>query len=188
MSLPVTEGNQLLKEVIEETKGRKNGPSKKSARLLIWGPVIHETPLIEMIESLDANVVIDDTCVGSRAYFDDVKLNGDLLQGLAHHYLVDINCPRTLRESDHGKTSRNQAADLENRFGYLGKLAREWKADGVILQSVRYCDSHGYEVPAVKDYLTGIGLPSLYLEHTNSAGALAPLKTRVQGFLEIIAK
>ena len=188
MSLPVAEGNQLLKEVIDEIKVRKNGPTKKSARLLVWGPVIHETPLIEMIESLDANVVMDDTCVGSRAYFDDVKLTEDLLEGLAYHYLIDINCPRTFRESEHGKTVRDQATDLENRFGYLGKFAREWKVDGVILQSVRYCDSHGYEVPAIKDYLTQIGLPSLYLEHNNTAGALAPLKTRVQGFLEIIGQ
>ena len=188
MSLPVAEGNQLLKEVIDEIKIRKNGPSQKSSRLLVWGPVIHETPLIEIIESLDANVVMDDTCVGSRAFFDDVKLTEDLLEGLAYHYLIDINCPRTFRESVHGKTSRDQVTDLENRFGYLGKFAREWKVDGIILQSVRYCDSHGYEVPAVKDYLTRIGLPSLYLEHDNTAGALAPLKTRVQGFLEIIGQ
>ena len=76
----------------------------------------------------------------------------------------------------------------ETRFSYLGKLARDWKVDGVILQSVRYCDSHGYEVPAVKEYLSRLGLPGIYLEHDNTRGALAPLKTRVQGFLEIIGK
>ena len=54
------------------------------------------------------------------------------------------------------------------------------------MQSVRYCDSHGYEVPAVRDYLTRAGLPSIYLEHDNTEGALAQLRTRVQGFLEVI--
>jgi benzoyl-CoA reductase subunit C len=186
MSIPVKEGNRLLKEVISGVKSRKNGPEKKSARLMVWGSIIHETPLIEMIESLDANVVMDDTCVGSRAYFEDVKITEDPLDGLAYHYLVDLKCPRTFREINTGATSIDYRADIENRFGYLEQYARDWNVDGVILQSVRFCDTHGYEVPAIKDYLTGIGLPSIYLEHDNTEGALAQLRTRVQGFLEII--
>lgn len=188
MSLPVEEGNSLLAEVISEIKTRSPLPARKSTRLMVWGPVIHETPLIEMIESLDASVVIDDTCVGSRAYFTDVKITPDPLDGLADYYLAGIKCPRTFVEKVSGETGKDHAGDLETRFSYLAKLAADWKADGVILQSVRYCDSHGYEVPAVKEYLSNLGLPSIYLEHDNTMGALAPLKTRVQGFLEIINK
>ena len=187
MSLPVEEGSKLLKEVIDEVKERRNGPPKKSARLLVWGPVIHETPLIEMIESLDANMVMDDTCVGSRAYFADIKLTDDPLDGLAYHYLVELKCPRTFREGVYGETSKEYMTDLKSRFNYLGDYAKEWRVNGVILQSLRYCDSHGYEVPVVKDYLANIGLPSIYLEHDYTEGALAPLRTRVQGFLEVIS-
>jgi len=187
MSLPVEEGNSLLKEVIDEVKGRKNVPSKKHGRLFLWGPVIHDIALIEMIESLDANIVIDDTCVGSRAYFADVKLTDDPLDGLAYRYLVELKCPRTFRESVFGETRKNYKKDLASRFSYLGDYARNWKANGAILEAVRYCDSHGYEVPAVKEYLSSIGLPSIYLEHSYSEAALAPLRTRVQGLLEIIS-
>jgi len=187
MSLPVEEGSKLLKEVIDEVKERRNGPPKKSARLLVWGPVIHETPLIEMIESLDANMVMDDTCVGSRAYFADIKLTDDPLDGLAYHYLVELKCPRTFREGVYGETSKEHMTDLKSRFNYLGDYAKEWRVNGVILQALRYCDSHGYEVPVVKDYLANIGLPSIYLEHDYTEGALAPLRTRVQGFLEVIS-
>ena len=186
MSLPVEEGSELLREVINEVKERKDGPLKKSARLLVWGPVIDDTALIEMIESLDANVVTDDMCVGSRAYFADVRLTDDPLDGLAYRYLVDIKCPRTFRQSVFGETSKDYMTDLENRFSYLGDYVKDWKANGVVLQALRYCDSHGYEVPVLRDYLTSIGLPSIYLEHDYSEAALAPLRTRVQGFLEII--
>lgn len=187
MSLPAEEGNTLLREVIGEVKERKNGPSVKAARLLVWGSIIHDTALIEMIESLDSNVAMDDTCVGSRPYFSDVPLTRDPIDGLAYHYLVDIKCPRTFRQNTPVVTGKKDyRQDLENRFGYLGDYAKGWKANGVILQSVRYCDTHGYEVPAVKDYLDRIGLPSIYLEHDYSEAALAPLRTRVQGFLEII--
>ncbi|MEK0338414.1 MAG: 2-hydroxyacyl-CoA dehydratase family protein, partial [Nitrosopumilus sp.] len=61
-----------------------------------------------------------------------------------------------------------------------------WQVNGVILQVLRYCDIHGYEVPALKDYLESIGLPGIYLEHDYSKVALAQLRTRVQAFLEII--
>jgi len=186
MSLPVVEGNQLAAEVIKEVKERKTGPPRKPARLLVWGSVIHETPMIEMIEDLDANVVMDDTCVGSRAYFDDVRITSDPLEGLAYHYLVDLKCPRTFRGSINGKIKRDHTADLNDRYGYLGNYIRDWKVNGVILQTVRYCDSHGYEVPAVKEYLIQQGLPSIFLEHDNNEGSLAQLRTRVQGFLEII--
>jgi benzoyl-CoA reductase/2-hydroxyglutaryl-CoA dehydratase subunit BcrC/BadD/HgdB len=139
-----------------------------------------------MIESLDANVVMDDTCVGSRPFFNDVKITTDPIDGLAQHYLVDIKCPRTFRARDFYAAKKNYMEDLKTRFSYLSDYAREWTANGVILQSVRYCDTHGYEVPQVRDYLKEIDLPGIYLEHDYTVGALAPLKTRVQGFLEII--
>lgn len=81
---------------------------------------------------------------------------------------------------------KDYQADLEARFEYLKGYATDWKVNGVILQSIRYCDGHGYEVPVIKDYLDGLGLPSIYLEHDYSKSALAPLRTRVQGLTEII--
>ncbi len=181
MSIPVEEGNELLREAIKEVKERKDGPQKKGARLLIWGSPIDDVAFIEMMEGMGANVVMDDTCVGSRHYWPDVELTADPLDGIVHRYLADIKCPRTFRE-----TTESYQKDLEARFSYLRDYAEEWKVNGVILQSMKYCDTHGYEVPALKDYLDGIGLPNLYLEHEYTMVALAPLRTRVQAFLEMI--
>jgi len=186
MSLPVEEGNALLQEVITEIKERENPVPEKPARLLVWGPVIDDMTFIEMIENLDASVVMDDTCVGSRAFFPDVPLTDDPLEGLAYHYLEDLKCPRTLRDSNINGTTKGYNADLETRFGYIGDFARDWNVNGVILQALRYCDSHGYEVPQIKDYLDSIGLPNIYLEHDYSKAALGPLMTRIQAFTEII--
>ena len=186
MSLPVEEGNTLLKQVLTEVEQRGDGPQRKPARLMLWGTVLDDIALVQMIEKLEANVVMDDTCVGSRFYFPDVELTEDPLDGLAYRYLVELKCPRTFREANFGETKKDYAVDLESRFGYLGEYAREWDVSGVILQSLRYCDTHGYEVPQVGDYLDSLGLPNTYLEHDYSEAALAPLRTRVQAFLEII--
>lgn len=187
MSLPVEEGNELLKQVISELKQRKDGPPRQPARLLVWGSIIDNTALIDMIEDIGANVVIDDTSVGNRAYVSDVKLTEDPLDGLAYHYLVDLRSPRTFRETVLSKDKRKDyMTDLENRFGYMREYIEEWNVNGVILAVLRYCDTHGYEVPALTYYLESLGLPSIYLELDYNKAALAQLRTRIQAFMEVI--
>lgn len=186
MSLPVEEGNALLKEVIDEIKNREINVSENHSRLMVWGGVIDNTALLELIESLDADIVMDDTCVGSRAYFTDVEITQDPLDGLARHYLSQIHCPRTFKEKTAGGTIRNYSEDLEHRFGYLGEFVRTFEVDGVILQALRYCDAHGYEIPGITDYLKSLGIPSIYIEHNYTEAAFAPLKTRIQSFIEIL--
>jgi benzoyl-CoA reductase subunit C len=186
MSLPVEEGNDLLMEVIDDVRRHTLDLQEGRTRLLIWGSIIDDTAMLDLIESLDAHVVMDDICVGSRAYFDDVAETPDPLDGLAKHYLTKIRCPRTFMEARPGEVVRNYAQDLHHRFGYLGDYVREYRVDGVILQSLRYCDGCGYEIPAIKDYLNDIGIPGLYIEHNYSEAAFAPLKTRIQSFIEIL--
>jgi len=186
-SIPVQEGNTLLREIIAEVKLRTISSSPKKKRILVWGSIIDDTPLLKTIEDLGADIVIDDTCMGSRAFFPDVEITDDPLDGLTHRYLVDLKCPRTFRDTTPDATNKNHLADLESRFGYLRDYAKEWRIDGVILQSVRFCDIHGYEVPGLGDYLDSLGLPHTYIEHDYSERSLAPIQTRVQAFLEIIS-
>jgi benzoyl-CoA reductase subunit C len=184
-SLPVEEGNELLQDVIKEVKERKDKPPKKKARLLVWGPVFDNTSLYELIESADASVVVDDTCVGTRAFWADVKAPYDL-QALAQRYLVDIKCPRTYRQAQPSETKRDYDKDLDSRFNYIKKAVTDWHVNGAILQSVKYCDTHGYEVPNLRHYLDTLGIPSIYIEHDYSERSLAPIKTRVEAFVETL--
>lgn len=186
-SIPVEEGNELLKQVISEVKERKDGPQRKTGRILVWGGSIDEAPLTELIEDLNANLVMDDNCVGSRNYFPDVKITDDPLDGLAYRYLVELVPPRTFKEAVVGETRKDYMADLESRFGYLRDYVKEWKVNGAILLLVRYCDPHAYELVNVRDYLDSLGIPNTYIEHDYTEGGLGPLKTRVQAFLEMIS-
>ncbi len=184
-SLPVEEGNELLEAVILEVKERSIKPAKKKARLLVWGPVFDNTSLYELIESTGADVVVDDTCVGTRAFWADVKAPYGL-HALAQRYLVDIKCPRTYRDTQHQETERNYDKDLDSRFSYIKKAVTDWHVTGVVLQSVKYCDTHGYEVPNLRHYLDTLGIPSIYIEHDYSERSLAPIKTRVEAFVETL--
>jgi bzd-type benzoyl-CoA reductase N subunit len=181
LSLPVAEGIELLKGIIEEVKERRDGPQRGKARVLVWGTPIDDMAIVELIEDCGANIVMDDTCIGSRFYWHEVELTEDPLDGLAARYLDKIYCPRIFRE-----TGETRQADLERRFGYLRDFARDWKAQGVILQVIKYCDIHGYELPDLGDYLRQEGFPALPIEHDYNVAALEPLRTRLQAFIEML--
>ncbi len=189
MSLPVEEGNGLLREVIAEVQSQEPAMDAGRPRLMIWGSIVDDPNFVDMMEEAGCSVVVDDTCVGSRAYWKDVPITDDPFDGLAHHYLADIRCSRTffeVAESDKEVAQKERASDLESRFGYIRHMVEGWKVDGAILQSVKYCDTHGFDVPDAIDYFKSLGVPSAYFEHDYTPGALAPLRTRVQGFLEMI--
>jgi benzoyl-CoA reductase subunit C len=185
--LPVSEGNSLMTEVISEVKSRAEGPEKKSARLLIWSSTLDDTDIMRIFEA-KANVVVNESCGGVRAYRAGVKLTADPLEGLADYYLNEITCARTFRQAAAGETRKDYAGDLQSRFGYLKGVIRDWKVDGAIMLLVRYCDPFAFEMPSLKDYFDSIGVPSTYIEYDYTIGALAPMRTRVEAFIETLSQ
>lgn len=185
MSVPVAEGNELLEQVISEVKERKNGPKKKSARLLLWTSTLDDAGLMELIED-KAHVVIDDNCAGLRPFRGWVKITENPLEGLAGYYLKGVTCARTFRQATLGDTRKDFPADLQSRFGFLKERAEEWKADGSLLFLVRYCDPFAFEMLELKDYFDRVGVPSTYIEYDYTQGGLAPIRTRVEAFLETL--
>jgi benzoyl-CoA reductase subunit C len=185
-SLPVVEGNDLLTETISEVKNRTDGPEKKSARLLIWSSTLDDTDIMQVFET-KASVVMNESCGGIRAYRSEVKSTADPLEGLADYYLNEITCARTFRQATLGETRKDYARDLQSRFGYLKGIIKEWKINGAIMLLVRYCDPFAFEMPSLKDYFNSLGIPSTYIEYDYTTGALAPLRTRVEAFLETIS-
>ncbi len=180
MGMPVAEGNLLLSEVIQEVKERENVQEKKS-RLMIWGSLIDNAAFMELVESSGLNVVIEDTAIGTRPFWHDIQDTENPLQGIAEHYLKEVLCPRTFRDS-----GPDYSQDSEMRFGYLKEFAKYWKVDGVFANIIRNCDIHGYEVPIIKDYLNELGLPVLVIEQDYSTASLESLRTRFQAFAEAI--
>jgi len=185
LSLPVEEGNQLLSEVIGEVKVRRNGPEKKPARLLTWTSTLDDYDLMDVLES-GANVVMDDSCGGIRPFRVDVEATDDPFDGLARYYLKEVTCARTFKEAVLGETTKDYDKDLEKRFGYLRELVRGWNVNGAIFLLVRYCDPFAFEMPGLRDYFSRLGIPSTYIEYDYTEGSLAPLRTRVEAFLETL--
>lgn len=181
MSLPVAEANQMLEETIPEIKNRSRRNEKRGARLMIYGSEIDDTAFMGLVEECGAHVVMDDTCIGSRYYWFDVNSDTNPMQALSSRYLEKVVCPRTYRPY-----AGSFEADLNSRFGYLMDYVRDFKVDGAILYIMRFCDTHEFDTPNIRDYLEGQGLPVLNLEADYALGTVGQLKTRIQAFLEVI--
>ncbi|MEW6665994.1 MAG: 2-hydroxyacyl-CoA dehydratase family protein [Thermodesulfobacteriota bacterium] len=181
-SLPVEESNALLDEVLAEVGSRNGSPFKAGPRILIDGPCVDNVELMRIVEELGAHVVVDTLCNGTRDNFPTVNENGDPVEALARRYLAGINCPKTYRDNKAGTFE----GDIRSRFGDIGSFAKEFKADGAILYTYKFCDPFGFEVPARKAFYESIQVPLLCLEDLYSAGTSGQLKTRIQAFLEMI--
>ena len=173
MTTPIQEFNELMEEVVAEVRNRKPSHDTKP-RLLISGSEVDDDSLMRLVEESGANVVMDDLCTGSRFFWQDVDPSKGAIPGLAERYL-GVTCPRTYRP---GKAAQ--------RFSYLGDFIREWKAQGVILYTIRFCDTYQLDAPEMKDYIQSLGLPVLFLEDTYVTSPIGQWKTRVEAFLETI--
>ena len=183
---PVKESNELLADLVSGLKNQATTGNKTkgsaSPRLIIIGNGLDNAELIGLIEDYGANVVIDDICYGTRFFWKEVEETNDPLESMTKHYLAEIKCSHTYLGSPDNTRSEN----LEACFGHIGRLAKEFKADCAMIYVIKYCDSLEWEVPDIKDYLQDIGLPVLVIEHDYSTASLAPLKTRVQAFFEML--
>ena len=182
MSLPVGESSTLIENVTKEVKerGAPSGDARK--RLMIVGGQIDNVAVAEVIENAGASLVMDDITMGSKIYWPDTDLTPDPLQGIAERYLRKVRVATTYVE-----TGGAYEENLEARFGHLRQYIKEFNVDGAVLFVYKYCDPYGFDVPAMKSFMEGAGVPVLYLEDEYSASSLPRLKTRIEAFLEMIA-
>ena len=78
-------------------------------------------------------------------------------------------------------------AKMTGRREYVDKLAKEYKADGIIYEQMKFCDPWAYErmvgtVVMREEY----GYPVLAVDRQYSIGSSGQMRTRVQAFVESI--
>ena len=173
--MPSQEFTEALRPIIDEAKARKHTGSRSNARLMLVGSEVDDISIIKTIEESGASIVMDDTCVGSRNFWQDVATDMPTLKALAKHYLGDVYCPRTYK-----------GGSAEDRFRYLVDYASDFSCQGVILDIIQYCDTYELDVPSIRDYLEKNGLKVLVIDDAYSARYVGQLKTRVEAFIELI--
>ena len=166
-----------LRETLAELKTRK--PDKKSpfrARVAIVGSEIDDPSLTKLIEGCGALVVSDRYCFGSTPGREVIELteDEDALTQICRHYMEVSECARYI--SDEKVLQRRQTAD---------RLAKEFKAEGIIYEQMKYCDYWGFERALVSHVMHDeYGWPVLSIDRLYNNGNSGQLRTRVQAFVE----
>ncbi|MGM9587925.1 MAG: 2-hydroxyacyl-CoA dehydratase family protein [Candidatus Limivicinus sp.] len=166
-----------LRETLAELKTRK--PDKKSpfrARVAIVGSEIDDPSLTKLIEGCGALVVSDRYCFGSTPGREVIELteDEDALTQICRHYMEVSECARYI--SDEKVLQRRVTAD---------RLAKEFKAEGIIYEQMKYCDYWGFERALVSHVMHDeYGWPVLSIDRLYNNGNSGQLRTRVQAFVE----
>lgn len=175
--------HDLLIEKLEETLAevRERKPDEKSpfrARVLLAGSEIDNPELIKLAEEAGAFVAADRFCFGSFPDRQMLELNGeeDVLTQVCRQYMMWGQCPRYMNTEK-----------IEERKAYIDRLAKEYKADGIIYQYLKFCDYWGYEQAASTHIMREeYSYPVLSIDHPYSVGSSGQIRTRIQAFVESI--
>ena len=165
------EHNGFLKDAIKEVTAY-DSRFDAATRLMIVGSGSNDLELVEAIESWGANIVIDDHCIGSRYFWNEVEPDEDRLTALARRYLRRPPCP-------------SKDFPERRRLGHLLDLAHSFNVQGAILLLHNHCEPHSYDMPIIEAKLSEINIPSIVLE-VGTPLAMGQIQNRVQALLDII--
>lgn len=169
----------MLRETLEEVKTREPDMDKKyRARVVFVGSEVDDVDVIKLVEESGAYVCADRFCYGSFPGRDEIVLNDkeDALTQVCRAYINRGQCPRYM-----------DTPKMLGRREYVDRLAKEYKADGIIYEQMKFCDPWAYErmvgtVVMREEY----GYPVLAVDRPYSIGSSGQMRTRVQAFVESI--
>ena len=168
-----------LEETLEEVKNREPDNRKKyRARVVVVGSEVDDVDMIRLIEESGAYVAADRFCFGSLPGREEIILNDkeDILTQICAHYMHSCMCPRHMN-----------LAKFRRRKEYINELFKEYKADGIIYEQMKFCDPWAYErMTGTHMMRDEYNYPVLSIDRPYAVGNSGQIRTRVQAFVESI--
>ena len=166
-----------LRETLAELKKRK--PDAKSpyrARVAIVGSEIDDPEFTKLLESCGAMVVADRYCFGTFPGREEIEIHGGetAFDAVCRHYLHHNQCVRFM-----------DGAKIDQRHSELRRLAEDYGADGIIYESMKFCEFWSYEKVLASHVLQQeMGIPCCTIEKEYTLAGAGQLRTRIQAFVE----
>lgn len=168
-----------LRETLEEIKTREpDAADKYRARVVFVGSEVDDVDVIRLVEESGAYVCADRFCYGSLPGRDEILLNDDedVVKQVCRQMQGRAQCPRYW-----------DMAKMTGRRDYVADLAKEYGADGIIYEQMKFCDPWAYERMIGTIVLRDEhGYPVLAVDRPYSIGSSGQMRTRVQAFVESI--
>ncbi|MBE5901784.1 MAG: 2-hydroxyacyl-CoA dehydratase [Lachnospiraceae bacterium] len=170
---------EKLEETLEEVRNRKPDEKKKyRARVVLVGSEVDDVDVVKLIEESGAYVCADRFCYGSFPGRDPIVLKDDedILTQICEQYMMRGQCARYMNQEK-----------IQARRSYVNDLAKEYKADGIIYEQMKFCDPWAYERMVGSHVLReDYDYPVLSVDRPYALGISGQLRTRVQAFVESV--
>lgn len=173
-TLPVDLATLHLEELLDIAR-QDPGRSGFRARLLLVSSELDDPDYVKCLEASGGLIVGEIGCTGASAFAGQVDEHLPPFVALAQRYLRRIPCPRMMEE--HGTL-----------FDSVYNLAKSRRALGVVIATMKFCDTWGYASAMLSRRLRAAGLPVLRLEREYILAGEGQVATRVQAFLESLGR
>jgi benzoyl-CoA reductase/2-hydroxyglutaryl-CoA dehydratase subunit BcrC/BadD/HgdB len=169
--------NKICDELETRIQNREGVFPEKTPRILISGcpMAVPNWKLPWIIETSGAVIVGDESCVGERGTRNLTDSTGstveELMEAVIDRYFK-VDCAIFTPNPD--------------RLDNIVEMAGDYKADGVILYGLQFCQPYLMESMPVEKALEKKDIPTLRIDTDYSMEDIGQLKTRVEAFIELI--
>ncbi len=183
MVMPKEDYNPILAKLNEAAKSKRPGTDGKPKLIVAGHPcAVPDLQLLDLIEEHGAVIADDDFFSGARYFEPDIPAGDDPLEAYATYCLNRVPCTT----HHHPKNWLGEAATCSTYGDWLAELVAKNEARGVVLVQEMYCDPFDLEVVMLKKRFEEKQIPYLSLATEHGVDSVEPLRTRVQGFIEMI--
>ena len=168
-----------LEETLEELRSREpDTKNKYRCRVVLVGSEIDDVDVVKLIEESGAYVCADRFCYGSFPGRNPIEIKDgeDPLTAVCRNVMYGSQCARYMNMEK-----------MVGRRSLVNDLAKEYKADGIIYEQMKFCDPWAYERMVGTQVLREeYGYPVLAIDRPYAVGSSGQIRTRVQAFCESV--
>ena len=171
--LSADEFKKSLHMLIGEVKQVKAEGDHKTRIMVSGCPMAGgNTKVPEIIENKGGVIVAEESCTGTRSFWDLVDEDKDPMLALAERYIkIPCSC----------------MSPNNRRIDNILELAREFKVDGVVYYTLQFCHGYNIEKYMVQQALKNEGIPMLAIETDYSDSDVEQIGLRVDAFMEMLS-
>jgi len=164
---------KMLQEVLGLVRVRPARP-KDRIRVVLEGSFCELPPiaLIETLEEAGCYILDDDFLRGWRWFTSDIPIQSNPLTALAESY------------ANRSYYSGIKHDTRETKFGHLIQMAKDKKADAVIIQAAKFCEPALFDYALYRKALDDANIPHLLLEFEEKTWIFDRARSEVETFVE----
>lgn len=167
------EYTDLLSKVTEwlETLDEYSVEGKK---VILTGLICEPEEIYDILAENDMYVVADDLAHESRQFRQEVPARGSAADRMTERIVCQDGCTFLYDPA-------------KSRGDMIKSMVKENDADAVIFCQLKFCDPDEFDYPLIKKEMEAADIPMIYLELEQQMNSFGQIRTRMQGFSEMLS-